>query len=214
MNAHSVAALVPMPGLLAALCFDVNERTRRSPCLIHGGKNPSAFAWRDDGRWYCHSCGAGGDKFALVRAVRQCSFREAVGFLAALAGVEYHPSKLSRAEVERVRDKRERAEGAAWHIRDEILRLRIHYCDVLHRSDRICCRIGGEFSRVRNETEREAVWDRLGRLAPAITYFFAAHDLLNRADAATLTRFALSSSFERRNTILGEQCADPKLHAA
>lgn len=214
MPVDEVAGLVPMPELLRALGFEANERTRRCACILHGGSNPSAFAWLADGRWHCHSCGAGGDKIALVRAMRQCSFRDAVGFLAALAGVDHHPAKPSRAEVERARDRRERAENAAWRIRDEVLRLRIYYCDILHRSERLWCQIGGDFIRLRSETERESVWDRLGRLAPVMAYFLAAHDFLNRADAATLTRFALSSTFVRRNAILGEHYADPKLQAA
>jgi CHC2-type zinc finger protein len=213
-EARQIAALVPMGVLLGALGFIVNKRTRRCACLIHGGSNPTAFAWTDAGLWKCHSCGAGGDRIALVRAVRQCSFRDSVELLAALVGVEYHPAKLSGAEVERVRDRHERAERAAWRIRDEILRLRIYYCDVLHRSERLWRRIGGDFPGVRNETEREAVWLRLARLAPAATYFLAAHDFLNRADAATLARFALASTADRRTQIFGEINGNANLQAA
>jgi len=213
-DAKKVAALLPMSRLLDALGFDVNERTRRAPCVLHGGSNRSAFSWTEAGLWKCHSCGQGGDKLALVQAVRQCAFRDAVELLAALVGVDYHPAKRSRAEVERARDRRERAEREAWRIRDEVLRLRIYYNDALHRSERLWCRIVADLTRLRNETEHDAVLDRLARLAPVTTYFLAAQDFFNRADAATLTRFALFSGFDRRNAILGEEYADPKVHAA
>src|SRR5579872_2375840 len=94
-GAREIAALVAMPRLLTALGFAVGERTHRCSCILHGGSNPTAFAWTDAGLWKCHSCGAGGDKIALVRAVRQCRFREAVEVLAALAGVEYLNAPLA-----------------------------------------------------------------------------------------------------------------------
>ena len=91
LDARQVSALVVMSRLLVELGFGVNRRARRCACIIHNGSNPSAFAWTDSGLWRCHSCERGGDKIALVREVRHCSFREAVEFLAALAGVEYRP---------------------------------------------------------------------------------------------------------------------------
>lgn len=106
-DAREIAALVPMAVLLAALAFTVNERTRRCACLVHGGSNPTAFAWTDAGLWRCHSCGAGGDKIALIRVVRKCLFSEAVAFLAGLAGVEYRAGTVPRHEVERVKRERE-----------------------------------------------------------------------------------------------------------
>jgi len=107
-DARQIAALVPMVVLLAALGFTVNPHTRRCACILHGGNNPTALSWTvDSGLWRCHSCGAGGDRIALVRAVRQCSFREAVEFLAGIVGVEYHAGKLSRTEFERARQQRE-----------------------------------------------------------------------------------------------------------
>jgi hypothetical protein len=211
---REIAVLVPMAELLRTLGFATNERTHRCVCILHGGSNPSAFAWRDDGRWHCFSCGASGDRFTLVRTLRQCSFREAVAFLAQLAGVEHHQVKLSSAEVERVRNTRKRAERAAWRIRDEILQLRIYYCDALHRSERLWQRIGGGFVRVSGEAELNTAWERLARLAPVAAFFLAAYNFLNRADAAALARFALASTIERRKIILGEQHADPKLRAA
>ena len=70
-NMRQIADLVPMVLLLETLGFVVNERTRRAPCLLHSGSNPTAFAWREDGRWHCFSCDMGGDRIALVREVRR-----------------------------------------------------------------------------------------------------------------------------------------------
>ena len=107
-DAREISALVAMPRLLAALGFSLNARVRRCPCILHAGQNPSAFSWREDGRWYCFVCGKGGDRIGLVVAARQCSFREAVGFLAELAGGEFRAHRFSRSEI-----KQQRAEQTA-----------------------------------------------------------------------------------------------------
>jgi phage/plasmid primase-like uncharacterized protein len=117
-DAREVAALVPMPRLLAALGFEPNERTRRGLCPFHGGKNPSAFSWTDSGLWHCYSCLQGGDRIALVRAARNCSFREALLFLAALVGVELEQEHFSRTESEGLRQERKAEERAAHVLAD------------------------------------------------------------------------------------------------
>lgn len=202
-DARRIAEMVPMPRLLQSLGFRVNERTRRCPCLIHGGANPTALAWMASGLWRCHSCGAGGDRITLVRAVRSCGFRDAIEFLAALAGVEYQSGKLSRAQTERARALRDRAEQAAWRIRDEILRLRCQSGDNLHRAERLMARLGRDLLGIENEAEREAAWERMARLAPVCTYFLASFAFFNHAENTMLVRFALASPPERRAQILG-----------
>lgn len=203
-TAREVAALVSMPRLLEALQIPVDARTRRCRCILHGGKNPTAFSWREDGVWHCHSCGAGGDRITLVRTVRQCSFREAIEFLSEIAGVVYAPRQLSRQEIERARAHRERVEAAAWKIRDEVSRLHRHYLDALHRSDRLWCRFGEDLLRTHSENQRDLVWGSMERLAIAATFFLAAYDFFCRSDAGRLTRFAVSTPKQRRILILGE----------
>lgn len=110
---REIAALVPMSRLLRELGFEANERTRRCACILHGGSNHSAFSWTESGLWKCHSCGAGGDRIALVRAAKECSFREAVEFLAVLAGVEFKPGLVSRETIERQKQLREREAAEA-----------------------------------------------------------------------------------------------------
>lgn len=201
-DAREIAALVRMPILLAELGIGVNERTRRCACILHGGSNRSAFSWTEAGLWKCHSCGAGGDRIALVRAARRCSFREAVEFLAALAGVEFRSRRVSRCEIAQTRRRRERADRAAWQIADEIGRLRRYYTDATHRAERLEWRIGNEVLRPGTEASRDTAWERLARLAPVSTFFFAAWDFVWDAKPDVLARFALASPTGRQRFIL------------
>jgi len=202
-DAREIAGLVPMARLLAALGFAVNERTRRCACLLHGGSNQTALSWREDGRWHCHSCGRGGDKITLVREARSCSFRDAVVFLAALAGVDYRERRVSAQDIKRARERRQRAEGAAWRIRDEGLRLRRQYTEALHRCERLQSRTGEKLLRARTDAEREVAWERLARLAPAATFLLAAWRVVLEGAPETVASFALATPGERRTMILG-----------
>src|SRR5262249_7336374 len=79
----------------------VDERSRRSPCRLHNGTNPTAFSWTEDGLWHCFSCGRSGDKFGLVQAALNCDFREALRVMAVVAGVEL--KRVSPAQRRRIR---------------------------------------------------------------------------------------------------------------
>lgn len=201
-DVREVAELVPMSRLLEALGIEANTSARRTRCVIHGGSNPTAFAWREDGRWHCFSCGTSGDRIALVRAVRQCSFREAMYFLAALSGVEYQARSVSRREIEHTQQLRARAERAAWRIADEIGRLRGYHMDALQRTERLQMQIGNELLRSSTESARDSAWTRLARLAPVCTFFFAAWRFFCDATPNALARFALAMPSKRRATIL------------
>jgi hypothetical protein len=202
---RAVTELVPMPRLLSELGFAVNERTRREPCLLHGGSNPSAFAWTEAGLWKCHSCGAGGDRIALVRAVRRCSFREAVEFLAVLAGVEYKPGLVSRETIERQRQLREREaaeadsllarEFAAWRgAQDEVLRLEMNRRNAGERLDAIN----------RGEPERwpgewEFAWKALADVYRQMPRAAAAHNVISFARAEDRFAFALEADAREKS---------------
>jgi hypothetical protein len=202
-DARQIAALVAMPRLLTALGCEANERRRRGPCPVHGGRNPSAFSWREDGRWHCFSCGAGGDRIALVRAARQCSFREAVEVLAGLAGVEFRPRRVSRREIAEIHQRRARAELAAWRISDETGRLHRYYTDAMQRAERLQRRVGDELLRAPTEGARDTVWARLAHIAPICTFFFAGWNFIRDANSEALVCFALASPSERRRLIFG-----------
>jgi DNA primase len=214
VNARAIADQIPMVRLLTALGFEVSGRTRRCACIVHGGKNQSAFTWRDDGRWYCYSCGQGGDRIALVRAARNCGFREAMDFLGQLVGVKYLPRRASCYEIERARIIHERAEKAAWRVSDEVIRLRSYYRDGLHRAERLAARVGEEILCSSTEDQREGAWERLARLAAVQSFFLAAYDFTYRIPSAVLVRFALASPEQRRTLIFGDDDGISKLQAA
>jgi len=54
----------------------------RSKCPIHLGDNPTAFSFdSDEGVWYCHRCGTGGDTINLVEKALKTDFKGALQFL-------------------------------------------------------------------------------------------------------------------------------------
>ncbi len=117
--AKDIAALVSTADLLSALEIPANTRTQRAKCVLHGGSNPTAFSWTDDGRWFCFHCGQGGDKLSLIQAVRRCSFLDALRFLAALAGddwAELNTSEMRRQLAEAKR-KAQRVKAASQKLR-------------------------------------------------------------------------------------------------
>ena len=170
-NSREIATLVPMARLLESLGFVVNKRTRRAPCLLHSGSNPTAFSWTEAGLWHCHSCGRGGDRITLVRETRKCSFREAVEFLASLAGVNHRTRRVSGHVIAQRQYQRARAERAAWQVSDEIARLRRYFTDGLHRSEKLQAHLGNQLLLATTEVERNASWERLAQLAQACSYF-------------------------------------------
>jgi hypothetical protein len=173
-----IAGLVPMRRLLAEFGFTVNTRTRRGPCLIpsheHTNSTPTVFSWRDDGRWYCFSRSDGGDRISLVMAVKNCSFREALTFLANLAGVVYRRNVFSRPDFERARLERKlqrrdaqhllALERNAWHnAQDEVLGLEA----IRHAASRRLSAIrGGEPERFPGE--EELAWKALAEVSQQI----------------------------------------------
>ena len=203
-NARDISMRVPMTLLLSALAVEVNERKRRTACPLHSGSNRSAFSWREDGLWHCFSCGAGGDRITLVRAIRNCTFPEAVQFLAELAGVSYRSRRNTCGGFEEARRRRERAGEIAWQIRDEIVRLRSYYRDGIPRTEMLWGRIGEELFLTGNGPQQDAIWNRMAGLATVSTFFVAAYNYIYAANSGELIRFALASPEERRSLILGE----------
>jgi hypothetical protein len=201
---REVAALAPMARLLEALGLEVNERSRRCACLLHAGSNRTAFSWREDGLWHCFSCGAGGDRVALVQAVRRCGFVEAVKFLAALAGVEYRGRRVSRRQLARMHARRERAEAAGWAIRDALVSFESKCARALILVERLQRAIGQRLAGMAEGEASNALWGMLAGLAPVAGYFLAVWDFLGRANPEARIRFALASSGERGALVLGD----------
>ena len=203
LSPKDVMSGVEMYGLLKTLGFSISARSRRCSCLLHGGQNPTAFTWTESGRWFCFSCGKGGDRIALVRAVKKCSFRDAVAFLAAIAGVRFSPRRRSRAELLRLLDKRQRAAWLAWQVHDEIVSVRSKFRDRLLRAERLQWITGERLRAASAFAEQEHHWSVLARLAPVATFFLASVYFIDHADTARLIGFVRSSHSVRRNAILG-----------
>lgn len=65
--------------------FGVQFRGRRCKCPIHGGSNPTSFAFNRES-FYCHSCGARGDTIALIMELSGSGFRESLELAGNMAG--------------------------------------------------------------------------------------------------------------------------------
>ena len=196
-----------MPQLLEILGFRLNGGTRRCACRLHGGSNRSAFSWRDDGLWHCFSCGAGGDKIALVQAVRECSFREALRFLASVAGVDLG-DRLDgdeiRAELAQRQRERARLEVAAWKLDAMEERERFAACLQLHALERLQRQAGRRLSAIyRGGTERfldetEVAWGALKHVADCLPRIAAVYYVVSFASQRERYLFALHPELRER----------------
>ena len=198
---REVASLVDMTRLLETLGFSVNLRAHRCPCLLHGGENQTAFAWTEDGRWFCFSCGIGGDRIALVMAAKRCSFRDAMSVLSAMAGIPFTIRRRSSAEIRRSVQRRERASQLAWRLQDEIVLLRGVFRDRLLRAEHLQ-QIVGERLQAATMPDCQFSWGVLVRLAPVTSFFLAGVRFLDSANVGSLIRFVQASHSERRRIIL------------
>jgi hypothetical protein len=196
-----VASMVDMARLLETLGFSVNTRTHRCPCLIHGGQNQSTFTWTDDGRWFCFSCGIGGDRIALVMAAKQCSFPDAMSFLSTMTGTPFTIRRKSRVEIRKSGQRRQRASQLAWRLQDEIVLLRGAFRDRLLRAERLQQIVGEQLQTVAI-VDRQFYWVVLARLAPVSSFFLAGVHFLNCANVGSLIRFVQAHHSARRRMIL------------
>jgi phage/plasmid primase-like uncharacterized protein len=177
-----------MDELLESLGFELNPRTRRAPCILHAGKNPTAFSWNESGLWKCHACGAGGDKIALVRAARRCNFTEAKHYLATLAGVELEQSKPSRADTERLERERQAEERAARLLADAEHDLLLELASELRDLRRLRRTAA---TRLAAGIKPELCWEALKFVADTLRRADAAYCISAFAAALERARFAL-----------------------
>ena len=208
--AKDVAALVPMPELLSTMGIQVNTRSRRAPCLLHGGTNVTALSWRDDGVWFCFSCGKGGDKFSLVQEVRKCSFLDALRFLAALAGIEW--SSLNTAEVHQqlaeAKRKARRVKAGSQKLQRLEQYLLLAARDELLSLHRLRRNAGTRLAAIRRGNkprfaDEEAVaWDALALVAGQELAVSAEYLLLAFGAPTMRSRYALHP--EQRRTLVEE----------
>ncbi len=215
-NGRNIAALVPMDALLARLGFEANPpagKMGRCACIFHGGRSRSAFSWREDGRWYCHNCHRGVDKIGLVQMARRCSYREAVAFLAAMAGVELRYERRSglQAARERQAQARERQEqarldAAAENLAEEEREALLAARDDLHALYDLRRRAGVRLAELmagappRFLNEEECAWSALKLVADSEARVLAGYDIL--AFGSDIERLAFTFCPEWREAII------------
>ena len=197
--ANEIAALVPMDTLISELGFSLNMRTRRTRCLVHGGDNPTAFGWTVDGLWHCFACGRGGDRIKLVMEVRRCSFKNALSYLAILAGVKLcrFDSFPFRRKLElRCREK-ERLRRAAEYLHAAQLSVLLHCRNELQSLERLRQRAGqrlAELNRGAPEKflgETDIAWEALRFVSESEIQVCAAYYIAAFASQEDRARFCL-----------------------
>lgn len=85
----------------------------RCACPIHSGHDKNMKLWKDESRFYCHVCHAAGDGIALVQAVNQCSFWNAIEWLNSAFHLDLpldRPMDKNAAEAARRAKERKQAE--------------------------------------------------------------------------------------------------------
>ncbi len=185
-----------MARLLGELGFRVNQRSHRCSCPLHCGKNPSAFGWRDDGLWFCFSCNRGGDKLSLIQQVRSCDFKDALRFLAALAGVDLDDSGKFREGLARARRERKQREIEQAGLRAIERRAFLAARSDVLRLERLRRNAGRRLSDLselgpeRFRGEEEVAWAALAFVADQMPRTVAAFTVIGFADQETRLRFA------------------------
>jgi DNA primase len=78
----------------------------RACCKIHDGSNPTAFVANIDTKlWFCHTGGCGGgDIYTLVQRMEECSFPEAVQFIADFFTVNIAELEIMERKSEQIEE--------------------------------------------------------------------------------------------------------------
>jgi len=209
LSPQEVASLVPMPALLAQLGFMVNERTRRSQCILCAAHNPTTFSWRPDGRWHCFRCNAGGDRIGLVRGVLQCGFREAMRVLCGLAGVADPKNVEFRGPTPEEKRRLDRLKRAAqeYQILENAEQLR--QTDELRRVERLGMLAADRLLHLRSGpqerfcNEEDLAWDALTLSHRERVPLLAAYLIMSFSSEEDRQQFVL---YPRRRTKLIDDC--------
>ena len=87
---HDIKGKVPLDMVATNLLGPHHERKGNRllwPCPFHDDDHPSFQVDLDRKTWRCWTCAIGGDAAELVKLHNECSFPEAVKFLADLVGI-------------------------------------------------------------------------------------------------------------------------------
>ena len=194
LSPSGIADLIPMPELLRELGFHVNQRTRRCACFLHGGKNPSAFSWIESGQWFCHSCNLGGDRIELMKRVRGCDFKDALRFIAQLAGVDIANHRPTFSQLEEHRQKEAGLDVATEKLRLLEGHLRARYREEIFDLERIKKLASGilKAKHEREKCDRESEWawsaiELVNNWLPRVAAGYSILAFANAEDRAKLT---------------------------
>ena len=95
-------ARIPLAGLIGRKTRLIRSgRQWKACCPFHGEQTPSFYVYED--HFHCFGCGAHGDAISFLMQSQGASFPEAVGQLAAEAGLEVPRPSPAAAEAERRR---------------------------------------------------------------------------------------------------------------
>jgi DNA primase len=73
-------------------------------CPFHNERTPSFYVFTENQTWHCFGCHESGDIFSFVQKQQNLEFREALGYLAAKAGVALDDQATSVSEEDRERN--------------------------------------------------------------------------------------------------------------
>ncbi len=194
--AEDIAALVSIRQAFDVL--DIRIRgSKRADCPLCEGGSIGTMSCTDK-LWHCFRCGRGGDVFTLVEQVRNCSFREALNFVASIAGVELANSTEVRRELAEAKKKAQRVKTATKKLqsleRDLLLTTREEVLS-LHKLRRDA---GARLAALRRGAkprflgESELAWSALALVAGQELRAVATYTFLAFASPADQAHFALN----------------------
>ena len=104
--------------VLQSLGLAATSHKQRMKCPLHQGVNQSSFSW--DEQWFvCYSCGVAGDQIEFLRQYQGCTFREAIRYLAQMAGIpidvnDNKPNSSAFKSNEKLLQKQEETKRKYW----------------------------------------------------------------------------------------------------
>jgi len=200
IEARDLAREVPMRTLLRNLGVRVRS-SKRADCPLCKGNSTGTLAFNER-LWKCHRCNEGGDVYSLVRAVRKSDFREALKFVAELAGVRLnnHRGPDFRRELAARKAGHERVEAAAAKIESMEREVRLSVCRRIHVTERNQRRVAERlrtFGPEASGAEVEALWKELKSVAAWLQTDLATYTLLSFSHPAERAMFTVKPELRR-----------------
>lgn len=136
-DARDIARMISIPQLLRHLGWHVWHRNR-ADCGLCRGSSRGTVAYREH-VWHCHRCQAGGGVYQLIMLTHACNFREAMHYLADLAGVQIKGDREDTWRLKAIERRRhcERVGAAGDKLATVEGSLRLECRDQIHHCDRI-----------------------------------------------------------------------------